>query len=102
MFLGRISDISGADNKQLVSLYDNVSSLKGKVTLVLTNKDSSQSTINFTLNEQASPAVTLKMEMDSFKGLMAKDENPINLFMSGRLQLEGDMAFGMSLQSLIV
>ena len=40
--------------------------------------------------------------VQSFKGLMAKEENPINLFMSGRLQLEGDMAFGLSLQNLIV
>lgn len=101
MFLGRLSDL-GEVNNQITSLYDNVSSLKGKVAFELTNKDDSKSLMNFTLNNQETPSVSIKMEMDSFKGLVAKEDNPINLFMSGKLKLEGDMALAMSLQTLIV
>jgi putative sterol carrier protein len=38
--------------------------------------------------------------METLEGLISGKENAVNLFMSGRLQIEGDMALAMNLQTL--
>lgn len=46
--------------------------------------------------------VTLKADADTFKEILSGDLNPTAAFMSGRLQLDGDMSTAMRLGSALV
>lgn len=51
------------------------------------------------INEDA--ASTITMDATDFVEMMKKEANPINLFMSGKLKVEGDMAAAMKLQIIL-
>lgn len=99
LFAGQAGLIS-LPNTRLAAMYDKVSTIQGAVAFELTNSDNTKSLIHFKLNNQDAPSVGIKMSIDSFRGIVSREDNPVNLFMSGRITLEGDMAFAMSLQSL--
>lgn len=93
MLLGIQSDL----NKQK---YNALKSLKGSFTAELLNDDGSVTTIETILNGAAQPRATFKMKTADSISLIRKETNPVNLFMSGAMKIEGDMAFAMATQPL--
>ncbi len=92
MLLGMQSDIKK-------SKYDALKSLKGSFTAQIADSDHNY-TINVVLNGAESPHSIFKMTMANSAALMRKETNPIQLFMSGALKIEGDMSFAMQTQPL--
>jgi putative sterol carrier protein len=93
MLLGIQSDL----NKRK---YQALKTLKGKMTAKLANADGSVVTISTVFNGSETPAATFKMKMSDSIALVKKETNPVNMFMSGGMQIEGDMAFAMQTQPL--
>lgn len=93
MLLGIQSDL----NK---TKYDTLLNLKGKMVAELSNDDGSVVTINTVFNETETPSATFKMKTSDSIALVKKETNPVNLFMSGGMQIEGDMGFAMQTQPL--
>ncbi len=101
MFLGRQGGFSQSDRDRMSSLHAKLSSIQGTVVINLTNDDDSTSTICTVFNNTADPKVAITLAMEDVKGLLTNESNPVNLFMSGRLKLEGDMGLAMSFQTLM-
>lgn len=93
MLLGIQSDL----NKRK---YQALQTLKGKMVAKLKNDDGSEVTIGTVFNGVETPAATFKMKTSDSIALVKKETNPVNLFMSGGMQIEGDMAFAMQTQPL--
>ncbi|MEW5737266.1 MAG: SCP2 sterol-binding domain-containing protein [Thermodesulfobacteriota bacterium] len=93
MLLGIQNDLSRAK-------YDALNRVKGQMTAVLSNDDGSAFTIVAALNGAENPKATFRMATKDSAALMRKEANPVNLFMSGAMKIEGDMAFAMSTQPL--
>jgi hypothetical protein len=93
MLLGIQSDLNRAK-------YDVLQRLNGKMTALLDNEDGTAYKITATFNGKESPACSFKLTTADSAALMRKEVNPVNLFMSGRMKIEGDMAFAMSTQPL--
>lgn len=93
MFLGIQSDL----NKRKYQVLQN---LKGKMVAKLSNADGSVVTIATVFNGSETPVTTLKLKTSDSIALVKKETNPVNLFMSGGMQIEGDMAFAMQTQPL--
>lgn len=93
MLLGIQSDL----NKRK---YQALKTLKGKMVAKLANADGSVVTISTVFNGSETPVTTLKMKMSDSISLVKKETNPVNLFMSGGMQIEGDMALAMQTQPL--
>lgn len=79
-------------------MYDAVVGQKGTLTLELTDPDA---TIQVVFNGAASPAVTLKASAATFADINSGKTAAPMAFMQGQMKLEGDMAFAMSLNSLM-
>ncbi|MBN2158782.1 MAG: SCP2 sterol-binding domain-containing protein [Spirochaetes bacterium] len=93
MLLGIQSDL----NRQK---YNVLKALKGSFTAELINDDGSVTSIETIFNNAAEPKATFKMKTADSIALVRKETNPVNLFMSGGMKIEGDMAFAMSTQPL--
>lgn len=93
MLLGLQQDLSKAK-------YNALKSLKGSFIAELKNDDGSVFVINTVCNGADSPACTFKMKTTDSVAIAKKQAHPVNLFMSGAMQIEGDMAFAMSTQPL--
>ena len=93
MLLGIQSDL----NK---TKYDALKNLKGNMVAKLANDDGSEVTIQTVFNGVEAPSATFKMKTADSIALVNKETNPVNLFMSGGMQIEGDMAFAMQTQPL--
>ncbi len=78
--------------------YDAVNGQKGTLTLELTDPDAN---ITVIFNGSATPAVTLKASAATFADINSGKTAAPMAFMQGQLKLEGDMAFAMSLNSLM-
>lgn len=48
-----------------------------------------------------SPDITISMDAEDFKSMVAGQLNPTMAFMSGKLKVKGDMSLAMKLQSLM-
>ncbi len=83
------------------SKYDALVPLKGRLTAELTNDDGSVMTTDIVFNGVDTPHLTIKMKTADSIAVVKKEINPINLFMSGSLQMEGDMGFAMTLQPIL-
>lgn len=81
-------------------IYDKLSSLKGKIVAEFKDRKNDTSTITFVFNGEELPKAVIKLSMDNFAGIVGKKENPVNLFMSGQLQIDGDMGLAMNLQTI--
>ena len=90
----------GAQGDMDKSKYDALVPLKGRLTAALTNDDGSVMTTDVVFNGADTPHLTLKMKTADSIAVVKKETNPINLFMSGGLQMEGDMGFAMTLQPI--
>lgn len=93
MLLGIQSDLN--KNK-----YNVLKGLKGSFVAELTNDDGSMFLIDTTFNNAPDPKATFRMKTTDSIALIRKETNPINLFMSGQMKIDGDMAFAMSTQPL--
>ena len=51
-------------------------------------------------NEDKEAACTINMELRDFEAMIAGDLNPMEAFMGGKMQLDGDMNVAMQLSSL--
>lgn len=80
--------------------YDTIKKLKGSFQAVLKNNDDSTYKIDVVFNDTDSPNCTFKMKTADSAALMRKEQNPVSLFISGAMQIEGDMPFAMSTQPL--
>jgi putative sterol carrier protein len=93
MLLGIQSDLN--KNK-----YNVLKGLKGSFVAELTNDDGSVFVIDTTFNNAVEPKATFRMKTTDSIALIRKETNPVNLFMSGQMKIDGDMAFAMSTQPL--
>jgi putative sterol carrier protein len=82
--------------------YETVKSLSGSFKAELSNDDGSQYNIEVIFNGATEPNAIFKMKTSDSALMMKKEENPINLFMAGSMQIEGDMQFSMATQPLFV
>ncbi len=80
--------------------YNALKSLKGSFKAELKNTDGSVYLIQTVCNGSASPNCTFKMKTEDSAKIAKKQAHPVNLFMSGAMQIEGDMAFAMQTQPL--
>jgi len=80
--------------------YETLKLLKGSFIAVLANDDGSAYNVEATFNDADDPKATFKMKTTDTAALVRKEDNPVNLFMSGAMEIEGDMAFAMATQPL--
>lgn len=80
--------------------YNTLKSLKGSFNAELKNDDGSTFMITTVCNGAEAPSCTFKMKTSDSAAIAKKEANPVNLFMSGAMQIEGDMAFAMQTQPL--
>ncbi len=80
--------------------YTTINSLKGSFTADLANDDGSVYSMEVVFNGANEPKANFKMTMADSIALMAKETNPVSLFMSGAMAIEGDMPFAMATQPL--
>lgn len=80
--------------------YNALSSLKGSFTAEVANNDGTTFIINAILNGAEQPHSVFKMSAADTQALMRKETNPVNLFMSGAMKIDGDMSFAMATQPL--
>jgi len=92
MLVGIQNDLSRAK-------YNALSSLKGTFESEVYD-DSNSFVILATLNGASDPKCSFRMSASDTEALMNKETNPVNLFMSGAMQIDGDMAFAMATQPL--
>lgn len=93
------TDIGQSANRKR---YDTLNSTKGTMTVELALPDGSTANMKIQFNGAASPEVTFKVALEDW-ALMQKGElaGP-TAFMSGKLKIEGDMPFAMSLGNLMM
>jgi putative sterol carrier protein len=82
--------------------YETIKSLSGSFKAELSNDDGSQYHIEVIFNGAAEPNALFKMKTSDSALMMRKEENPINLFMAGGMQIEGDMQFSIATQPLFI
>jgi putative sterol carrier protein len=82
--------------------YETVRRLSGAFKAELSNDDGSKYNIEVTFNGAKAPTAIFRMKTSDSALMMRKVENPVNLFMAGAMQIEGDMQFSMATQPLFV
>lgn len=82
--------------------YETVKNLNGSFRAELSNDDGSQYHIEVIFNGAKEPNALFRMKTSDSALMMRKEENPVNLFMAGSMQIEGDMQFSMATQPLFV
>ncbi|MBU1172766.1 MAG: SCP2 sterol-binding domain-containing protein [Proteobacteria bacterium] len=83
-----------------VSIFKTISGMKGKIVSELKLDDGSISRISYVFNQVETPMATITLTMDTLDSLFKGKDNPVNLFMAGQLQIDGDMTLAMQLQSI--
>jgi putative sterol carrier protein len=82
--------------------YETLRRLNGTFKAELSNDDGSKYQIEVTFNGANEPNAIFRMKTSDSAAMMRKEENPVNLFMAGAMQIEGDMQFSMATQPLFV
>jgi hypothetical protein len=95
-----LSRAGEAATRKTQQLYDRFSNVRGSILTVLKGNDGHHRMVTFVFNGIPHPKAVIHLSMETLEGLISGKENPVNLFMSGRLQIEGDMALAMNLQTL--
>lgn len=80
--------------------YAILSGLKGTSIFKMKHADGSVSEIGATFNGAQSPKATLSLSMEDANKVSSKKESPIQLFLGGKLSIDGEMAFALGLQPL--
>lgn len=97
---GNLDMILGIQNDINKAKYNALKSLKGSFIAEVSDVGGSTVKIEAILNNAQQPQSTFKMNAKDTAALMRKEQNPVNLFMSGAMKIEGDMAFAMATQPL--
>jgi len=90
----------GMQSEMSKTKFNALKSLKGSICAELENDDGSIFIIKSVINGSLSPTATFKMKISDSVALIKKEISPVNLFMSGAMQIEGDIAFAMATQPL--
>jgi hypothetical protein len=80
--------------------YDLINNYKGECEFVLEHDTGEFSTIRVIFNNASSPKALFRLSMESARALLGRQANPVQLFMSGSMKIEGDMAHAMAIQPL--
>jgi len=80
--------------------FDLLSDLKGTSVFQINNPDDTTSEITATFNGTDKPRAVLRLSMQDANLISSGKDSPMNLFMSGKMKIEGDMTFAMKLQPL--
>ncbi len=99
---GNLDMILGIQKDLNRAKYNALSSLRGSFIAEVTELDEASSSVSLdvTLNGAVDPKCTFRMSAADTTALMNKETNPVNLFMSGAMKIEGDMGFAMATQPL--
>lgn len=97
---GNLDMILGVQQDLNRAKYNAISTLRGSFIAEVANDDGSVFTIEAILNGAMEPKSVFRMSAADTSALMNKETNPVNLFMSGAMKIEGDMGFAMSTQPL--
>ncbi|MHB8780143.1 MAG: SCP2 sterol-binding domain-containing protein [Candidatus Geothermincolia bacterium] len=82
--------------------YDTVKGASGTVELDLTMPGGWKLPVKSTFNGGASPTIKISAEAAEFAAIASGQENAPMAFMQGKIKMEGDMAFGLSLAKLFM
>ena len=93
MLLGMTTDLNQ-------SKYNCIKNISGGFNAKLANEDGSIYDIGVLFNGANTYKTTIRMKTADSTSLMRKEANPMSLFMAGGMQIEGDMAFALSVQPL--
>jgi len=74
--------------------------LKGTMALELSRSDKDPFKVELCFNSCAVPRTTLRMTISDYSAMQDGSQNGQQLFMQGRIRVEGDMAFLMQIASL--
>jgi putative sterol carrier protein len=97
---GNLDMIMGIQNDLNRNKYNALSSLKGSFVAEISKDDGTAYKVEAILNGAQEPNSIFKMSAADTSALMRKETNPVNLFMSGAMKIEGDMSFAMATQPL--
>jgi len=106
--MSKMADMKNIDmligmQKQLTrKKFELLSELKGTSVFLIKNPDETTSEITAIFNRAEKPNAVLRLSMQDANLISSGKESPINLFMSGKMKIEGDMTFAMKLQPLFV
>lgn len=84
-----------------ITRYEALQRTKGALHLELKKDDGGVLPVTITFNGESSPVVTLKLMMADWIAMQKKETDGQTLFMSGKMNFDGDMVFLMALQSLV-
>jgi putative sterol carrier protein len=80
--------------------YNTMLSTKGTLNAELKTDDGVEN-FKMVFNAEDAPSVTLKLAMSDWAAIQKKEADGQSLFMSGKMEFDGDMMFLMSLQALM-
>ena len=104
--MSKMADMKNIDmllgmQKQLTRKnFDLLSELKGTGVFDIKNPDDSVFKITAMFNCSETPKAIMRMSIHDANQVSSGKESPINLFMSGKMKIEGDISFAMRLQPL--
>jgi hypothetical protein len=100
MDMKNIDMLLGMQKQLTRKKFELLSGLKGTSVFIIKIPDDTISEITVTFNNAQTPKTVLRLSMQDANLISSGKESPINLFMSGKMKIEGDMAFAMKLQPL--
>jgi len=104
--MSKMADMKNIDmliglQKQLTrKKFDLLCDLKGTSVFQIKHTDDTTSEITATFNGNDKPRAVLRLSMEDANLISSGKDSPVNLFMSGKMKIEGDMAFAMKTQPL--
>lgn len=104
--MSKMADMKNIDmlismQKQLTrKKFDLLCDLKGTSVFQIKHSDDTTSEITAIFNGTDKPRAVLRLSMQDANLISSGKDSPVNLFMSGKMKIEGDMAFAMKTQPL--
>lgn len=95
-----IDFIMGIQNQLNLEKFAILSGLKGTSVFRMEHEDSSISDITLIFNSSREPKAVFNLSMEDAGRISRGQETPVQLFMGGRMKIDGEIAFAMSLQPL--
>ena len=83
------------------SQYEALKRTKGFLTVELKRDDGSNLTFNVKFNRADTPTLKIMMDMNVFIEINSGQANPQQLFMQGKVKLQGDMTIAMNLAAMM-
>lgn len=95
---GVIDNFSDPGQMTSIDRYNTLLGTKGKLIVDL---DNGKMKFSMIFNGESSPEGTMKLSTEDWVAVQKKETNGQNLFMSGKLSIDGDMMFLMGLNALL-